>query len=91
MCGADAQPIIIKDTTAAAFEALLHFTYADALEVDDKVLVDVLRCDLRPHLPMELLPITLRGLMYAPLIAYLHTAYSLMKCMCLTQPAVCCV
>ena len=37
---------MIEETTAAAFEALLHFVYSDALEVDDKFLVDVLRCRL---------------------------------------------
>ena len=40
---ADAQPIVIEETTAAAFEALLHFVYSDALVVDDELLVDVLR------------------------------------------------
>ena len=40
---ADAQPIVIEETTAAAFEALLHFVYSDALVVDDELLVAVLR------------------------------------------------
>ena len=41
---AEARPILIDETTAVAFEALLHFVYSDALEVDDEFLVDVLRC-----------------------------------------------
>ena len=40
---ADTQPIVIEETTAAAFEALLHFVYSDALVVDDELLVAVLR------------------------------------------------
>ena len=35
---------MIEETTARAFEALLHFLYSDALEVEDDFLVDVLRC-----------------------------------------------
>ena len=35
---------MIEETTAKAFEALLHFLYSDALEVEDELLVDVLRC-----------------------------------------------
>ena len=45
-CAAEARPILIDETTAVAFEALLHFVYSDALEVDDEFLVDVLRCRL---------------------------------------------
>ena len=40
---AKGRPIVIKETTARAFEALLHFLYSDALEVEDELLVDVLR------------------------------------------------
>ena len=40
---AEARPIVIEETTAAAFAALLHFLYSDALVVDDEFLVDVLR------------------------------------------------
>ena len=35
---------MIEETTAKAFEALLHFLYSDALEVEGEFLVDVLRC-----------------------------------------------
>ena len=35
---------MIEETTARAFEALLHFLYCDALEIEDEFLVDVLRC-----------------------------------------------
>ena len=46
MCSAKAQPILIEETTARAFEALLHFLYSDALQVEDECLVDLLRCPL---------------------------------------------
>ena len=40
---AEGRPIVIEETTARAFESLLHFLYSDILEVEDEFLVDVLR------------------------------------------------